>query len=53
MLSRDRTVSKNSEIVGLLDIGTSKVACIIAALEGAEMPGEPRRARVLGLYGQP
>lgn len=49
MLSRDRTVNKNSEIVGLLDIGTSKVACIIAALEGPETAGEPRRARVLGL----
>lgn len=49
MLSRDRTDAKNSEIVGLLDIGTSKVVCIIAALDAPERPGEPRRVRVLGL----
>ncbi len=49
MLSRDRTDSKNAEIVGLLDIGTSKVACIIAALDPPERPGETRRVRVLGI----
>jgi cell division protein FtsA len=49
MLSRDRTEARNTEIVGLLDIGTSKVACVIAALDAPERPGEPRRVRVLGL----
>jgi cell division protein FtsA len=49
MLSRDRTDGRSSEIVGLLDIGTSKVACIIAALDPPERPGEGRRARVLGI----
>lgn len=49
MLSRDKTDGRNSQIVGLLDIGTSKVACIIAALDAPERPGESRRARVLGV----
>ena len=49
MFSRDRTDGRSSEIVGLLDIGTSKVACIIAALDPPERPGEGRRARVLGI----
>jgi cell division protein FtsA len=44
-----RTESKNAEIVGLLDVGTSKVACIIAALDPPQGPGEARRARVLGV----
>ncbi|MFA5900677.1 MAG: cell division protein FtsA [Hyphomicrobium sp.] len=48
MLSRDKADAKNTEIVGLLDIGTSKVACIIAALDAPERPGEARRVRVLG-----
>ncbi|MEI9900119.1 MAG: cell division protein FtsA [Hyphomicrobium sp.] len=48
MLSRDRTDARSSEVVGLLDIGTSKVACIIAALDPPERAGEPRRVRVLG-----
>lgn len=48
MLSRDKTDAKNTEIVGLLDIGTSKVACLIAALEPGG-PGESRKARVLGI----
>lgn len=49
MLSRDKSDGRNSQIVGLLDIGTSKVACIIAALDAPERPGESRRARVLGV----
>lgn len=49
MLSRDKTDGKNSQIVGLLDIGTSKVACLIAALDPPERPGENRRVRVLGV----
>jgi cell division protein FtsA len=49
MLSRDKTDGRNSQIVGLLDIGTSKVACIIAALDPPERPGEGRRVRVLGV----
>ena len=49
MLSRDKTDGRNSQIVGLLDIGTSKVACIIAALDAPERPGESRRVRVLGV----
>ena len=50
MLSRDRDRrQKRRKIVGLLDIGTSKVACIIAALDPPERPGEGRRARVLGI----
>ncbi len=38
MLSRDRTEGRHTEIVGLLDIGTSKIACLIAALEPARAP---------------
>jgi cell division protein FtsA len=49
MLSRDKTDGKNSQIVGLLDIGTSKVACIIAALDAPERPCESRGVRVLGV----
>jgi cell division protein FtsA len=49
MLSRDKTDGRNSQIVGLLDIGTSKVACIIAALDPPERTGESRRVRVLGI----
>ena len=49
MLSRDRTDGRDSEIVGLLDIGTSKIACLIAALEPSPVSGEGRRARVLGV----
>ena len=49
MLSRDKTDGRNSQIVGLLDIGTSKVACIIAALDPPERTGEGRRVRVLGI----
>ncbi len=48
MLSRDRTEGRHTEIVGLLDIGTSKIACLIAALEPAEHPGQARRPKVLG-----
>jgi cell division protein FtsA len=49
MLNRDRTEGRYTEIVGLLDIGTSKIACIIAALEPAGRAGEPRRPRVIGV----
>jgi cell division protein FtsA len=49
MSSRDRTEARHTEIVGLLDIGTSKIACLIAALEPGERPGRGRRARVLGI----
>jgi cell division protein FtsA len=49
MLSRDKVDARNAEIVGLLDIGTSKVACIIAALDAPEHPGSGRRVRVLGI----
>jgi len=52
MLNRDRTDARNAEIVGLLDIGTSKVACIIAALEAPERPGEQRPVRVIGVGHQ-
>jgi cell division protein FtsA len=49
MLSRDRSEGRHTEIVGLLDIGTSKVVCIIAALEPPERAGGPRRPRVIGV----
>ena len=49
MLSRDKVDARNAEIVGLLDIGTSKVACIIAALDAPEHPGSGRRVQVLGI----
>jgi cell division protein FtsA len=49
MLSRDRIEGRHTEVVGLLDIGTSKVACIIAALEPSEHPREGRRINVLGV----
>lgn len=49
MLGRDKTENRSAEIVGLLDIGTSKVACIIAALDAPQRPEEGRRMRVLGV----
>lgn len=49
MLSRENSEGRHTEIVGLLDIGTSKIACIIAALEPARRTGEARRARVIGV----
>jgi cell division protein FtsA len=49
MLSHDRTDGRNAEIVCLLDIGTSKIACLIAALEPAGRSGEARRTRILGV----
>jgi cell division protein FtsA len=49
MLSRDRIERRHTEIVGLLDIGTSKIACLIAALEPPEHPGQARRVKVLGV----
>jgi cell division protein FtsA len=48
MLSRDRIEGRHAEIVGLLDIGTSKIACLIAALEPPEGAGQARRVKVLG-----
>ena len=49
MSSRERTDGRQAEIVGLLDIGTSKIACLIAALEPGAHPRDGRRARVLGV----
>ncbi len=49
MLSRDRTEGRGTEIVGLLDIGTSKIVCLIAAFEPPEHAGSARRVKVLGL----
>jgi cell division protein FtsA len=48
MPSRDRNEGRYTEVVGLLDIGTSKIACLIAALEPGEGPGAERRVKVLG-----
>ena len=52
MLSRDRTDTRNSEIVGLLDIGTTKVVCVIAALDAPGRAGAARGVRVLGIGHQ-
>jgi cell division protein FtsA len=49
MLSRERTDLKGAEIVGLLDIGTSKTACLIAAIEPAPRAGVDAGVRVLGV----
>jgi cell division protein FtsA len=49
MLSRERPEGRNAAIVGLLDIGTSKIACLIAALEPAEGQRSGPRAKVLGV----
>lgn len=49
MLSRDRVDGRATEIVGLLDIGTSKIACLIAAIEPLARTGEARRVKVLGV----
>jgi len=48
MLSHDRTEARHAEIVGLLDIGTSKIVCLIAAIEAGKRPDQARRVRVLG-----
>lgn len=49
MLTRERTEGKHAAIVGLLDIGTSKIACLIAALAPSEGSQPGSRARVLGV----
>ena len=49
MLSRERAEGKRTEIVGLLDIGTSKIACLIAALGPGDGSGPGSRAKVLGV----
>lgn len=49
MLSRDRAEVTDREIVGLLDVGTTKIACAIAMLEPAAQAGAPRQAKVLGV----
>jgi cell division protein FtsA len=49
MIVRDRSDKGASEIVGLLDIGTSKVACLIAAIDVGQGSGAASRARLLGV----
>ena len=49
MLSRERPEVRNGTIVGLLDIGTSKIACLIAALEPGEGQRPAARAEGLGV----
>ncbi len=49
MLTRDRTEGRDTEIVGLLDIGTSKIACLIATIEPAQLPRRGRRVKVIGV----
>jgi cell division protein FtsA len=49
MLNGERVQGRHTGVVGLLDVGTSKIACLIAALEPPERPGQPRRAQVLGV----
>ena len=54
MLSRNRTERRGAKIVGLLDIGTSKIACLIAELlpAGRNVSGQFKHARVLGIGHQ-
>ena len=47
MIVRDKSEKGASEIVGLLDIGTSKVACLIAAIDRSQGSAAP--ARLLGV----
>ena len=49
MLSRERPEGRRAAIVGLLDIGTSKIACLIAALEPGEAQRPGAHAKVLGV----
>ncbi len=54
MLSGNKTERRGGEIVGLLDVGTNKIACLIAELVPAprNSPGATKRARVLGIGHQ-
>lgn len=55
MLGFDNSVAGGNEIVGLLDIGTSKVCCLIVALTSPRQnwhAGQPVPARLLGLGHQ-
>ncbi len=50
MLSRGRTDRRGTEIIGLLDVGTSKVTCLVAAIEPpAHGVPDAQRVRVLGV----
>lgn len=49
MLIKDRASQKNGSIVGLLDIGSSKIACLIAALNTGAKSGALEGARVIGI----
>jgi cell division protein FtsA len=48
-MSREKTPARGAEIVGLLDIGTSKIACIIAAIDPPGRSGGESGTRVLGV----
>ncbi len=52
MLGRTEKNDAGERIVAVLDIGTSKICCMIAALDGdnvgADQPGRPLAARLLG-----
>lgn len=54
MLSRNQIERRGGEIVGLLDVGTNKIACLIAELVPAGQNGHRymKHARVLGVGHQ-
>jgi len=54
MLGRKKSERRGAEIVGVLDVGTNKIVCLIAELipAGRNGPGNFKRARVLGVGHQ-
>ena len=54
MLSRNQSERRGGEIVGLLDVGTNKIVCLIAELVPARRSraGDFKRARILGVGHQ-
>jgi cell division protein FtsA len=54
MLSRNQSERRGGEIVGLLDVGTNKIVCLIAELvpAGRNGAGDIKRTRVLGVGHQ-
>ncbi len=49
MLNKDRGSQRSGRIVGLLDIGSSKIVCLIAALNTGARSGALAGTRVIGL----
>src|SRR5687768_8962558 len=47
-----QTISENSSLVAVLDIGTTKIACLIAEVLGPKQGGEPGELKIRGFGHQ-